>query len=394
MDLNIGIIGFGLRSSLRKEVHRPGAGSRISAVCDLSERARREAREFAPDALITDSLDELLASGVDAVMVLTPDDLHASITIRVLEAGIPVFCEKPLAIDLADADAMLETARRTGSRLYIGHNMRHMPVITLMRQLIQDGRIGEVKAIWVRHFVGHGGDFYFKDWHADRRRTTSLLLQKGAHDIDIIHWLAGAYSERVSAMGALSVYGGVEDRRDRSDERMPDWYSLDNWPPAALTGLHPVVDVEDVSQVNMRLAGGILASYQQCHFTPDYWRNYTVIGTEGRIENFGDSSGAEVKLWNRRHSGYADADETFIVPAVADSGHGGADGLLVKEFLRFVRDGGLTETSPVAAREAVAAGILATQSLRGDGSAIDVPPLDPDLIAYFERGQVEAVAAE
>ncbi|MFC4138745.1 MULTISPECIES: Gfo/Idh/MocA family protein [unclassified Microbacterium] len=392
MDLNIGIIGFGLRSSLRKEVHRPGAGSRISAVCDLSERARREAREFAPDALITDSLDELLASGVDAVMVLTPDDLHASITIRALEAGIPVFCEKPLAIDLADADAMLETARRTGSRLYIGHNMRHMPVITLMRQLIQDGRIGEVKAIWVRHFVGHGGDFYFKDWHADRRRTTSLLLQKGAHDIDIIHWLADAYSERVSAMGELSVYGGVDDRRDRSDERMFDWYSLDNWPPASMTGLHPVVDVEDVSQVNMRLSGGILASYQQCHFTPDYWRNYTVIGTEGRIENFGDSSGAEVKLWNRRHGGYATADETFIVPAVADSGHGGADGLLVAEFLRFVKDGGLTETSPVAAREAVAAGILATQSLRGDGAAIDVPPLDPDLIAYFERGQVEAGA--
>ncbi|MFE6997830.1 Gfo/Idh/MocA family protein [Microbacterium sp. NPDC057659] len=389
MDLNIGIIGFGLRSSLRKEVHRPGDGSRISAVCDLSERARREAREFAPEAMITDSLDELLASGVDAVMVLTPDDLHASITIRVLEAGIPVFCEKPLAIDLADADAMLETARRTGSRLYIGHNMRHMPVVTLMRQLILDGRIGDVKAIWVRHFVGNGGDFYFKDWHADRRRTTSLLLQKGAHDIDIIHWLAGAYSERVSAMGELSVYGDIDDRRDRSDERMFDWYSLDNWPPATLTGLHPVVDVEDISQVNMRLAGGILASYQQCHFAPDYWRNYTVIGTEGRIENFGDGSGDEVKLWNRRHNGYTAADETFIVPDVADAGHGGADRLLVAEFLRFVRDGGLTETSPVAAREAVAAGILATQSLRGDGSAIDVPPLDPELIAYFERGQVE-----
>ncbi|MFE6736506.1 Gfo/Idh/MocA family protein [Microbacterium sp. NPDC057650] len=392
MDLNIGIIGFGLRSSLRREVHRPGAGSRISAVCDLSERARREAAEFVPDALITDSLDELLASGVDAVMVLTPDDLHASITIRVLEAGIPVFCEKPLAIDLADADAMLETARRTGSRLYIGHNMRHMPVITLMRQLILDGRIGDVKAIWVRHFVGNGGDFYFKDWHADRRRTTSLLLQKGAHDIDIIHWLAGAYSERVSAMGELSVYGDIDDRRDRSDERMFDWYSLDNWPPATLTGLHPVVDVEDVSQVNMRLTGGILASYQQCHFAPDYWRNYTVIGTEGRIENFGDGSGDEVKLWNRRHNGYTAADETFIVPEAADAGHGGADRLLVAEFLRFVRDGGLTETSPVAAREAVAAGILATQSLRGDGAAIDVPPLDPELVAYFERGQVEQAA--
>ena len=387
MDLHIGIIGFGARSTLQEEVHRPGHGSRITAVCDLAPRAREDARALVPDALITDSLDELLASGVDAVMVLTPDDTHAALTIRALEAGVPVFCEKPLAIDLADADRMLETARRTGTRLYIGHNMRHMPVITLMRGLIQDGRIGQVKAVWVRHFVGHGGDFYFKDWHADRSRTTGRPLQKGAHDLAIIHWLAGAYTEQVAAMGGLSVYGDITDRRDRAGERMPDWFSMDNWPPTALTGLHPVVDVEDISMVNLRLEGGIFASYQQCHFTPDYWRNYTVIGTEGRIENFGDVAGSEVRLWNRRHAGAADGDEVFIVPEVPDAGHDGADALLVAEFLRFVRHGGLTATSPVAAREAVAAGILATASLRGDGSAISVPPLDPELVAYFERGQ-------
>ena len=207
----------------------------------------------------------------------------------------------------------------------------------------------------------------------------------------MIHWLAGAYSDRVAAMGSLAVYGDIHDRRDRSGERMPDWFSLDNWPPSSMTGLNPVVDVEDVSQVNLHLSNGVLASYQQCHFTPDYWRNYTIIGTEGRIENFGDTAGSIVALWNRRHHGAAEPDETFVVPHVQDAGHEGADALLMAEFLRFVRDGGLTETSPVAAREAVAAGILATASLRGDGSAISVPALDPELVAYFDRGQVEAV---
>ncbi|QEO14357.1 Gfo/Idh/MocA family oxidoreductase [Agromyces intestinalis] len=393
MDLTIGIVGFGARAGIWREAHRPGEGSRITAVCDLAERARADARDALPGVLVTDSLDELLASGVDAVMVLTPDDTHATVAIRALEAGVAVFCEKPLAIDLADADAVLETARRTGSRLYVGHNMRHMPVVALMRRLILEGRIGEVKAIWCRHFVGNGGDYYFKDWHADRRRTTGLLLQKGAHDLDVIHWLAGAYSDRVAAMGSLSVYGGINDRRDRSDERMFDWFSLDNWPPTALTGLNPVVDVEDVSMVNLHLTNGVLASYQQCHFTPDYWRNYTIIGTEGRIENLGDTAGTTVALWNRRHQGAAEPDETFLVPEVADAGHEGADALLVAEFLRFVRDGGLTETSPVAAREAVAAGILATESLRGDGSALAVPPLADDLVEYFARGQVEASVA-
>lgn len=388
MDLKVGIVGFGVRATLIDEVHRPGEGSRISAVCDVAERGRADARTALPEAIVTDSLDELLASGIDAVMVLAPDDLHAPIAIRTLEAGIPTFSEKPLATRLADADAILETARRTGTRLYIGHNMRHMPVIGLMRQLILDGRIGEVKAVWCRHFIGNGGDYYFKDWHADRSRTTGLLLQKGAHDIDVIHWLAGGFAQRVSAVGALAVYGDIESTRDRSEERMLDWFSLDNWPPATQSGLNPVVDVEDISMVNMVLSNGVLASYQQCHVTPDNWRNYTVIGTEGRIENFGNGSGSEVRLWNRRHEDSAPGDETFIVPP-GEGGHGGADGLLVAEFLRFVRDGGVTQTSPVAAREAVAAGILATQSLRGDGSAHEIPPLDPELVAHFDRGQVE-----
>ena len=153
-----------------------------------------------------------------------------------------------------------------------------------------------------------------------------------------------------------------------------------------------MVDVEDISMMNMRLDNGALASYQQCHFTPDYWRNYTVIGTEGRIENFGDESGAEVKLWNRRHQGAAPADETFVVPE-AVGGHGGADGLLITEFVRFVRDGGATETSPVAARNAVAAGVVATESLRGDGRTLPVPTLVPELIDYFDQGQPARSAA-
>ncbi len=384
--LRIGLIGFGQRARLAEELLRDGNDAVVTAVCDPSERGQAAARERYPEALVTDSLDELLASQVDAVMVFTPDDLHAAPVIAALEAGKAVFSEKPLAISVEDTDRILATAMRTGSRLYVGHNMRHMPVITLMKRLIDEGSIGEVKAIWCRHFVGHGGDYYFKDWHADRSRTTGLLLQKGAHDLDVIHWLAGAYTRTVAAMGENAVYSQIQDRRDRSNERMGDWFSLENWPPTELTGLHPVIDVEDLSQVNMRLANGVLANYEQCHFTPDYWRNYTVIGTSGRIENFGDDAGEKVGLWDHRHRGYAAPDREFEIPA-EEGGHGGGDSLLVKEFLRFVREGGVTSTNPVAAREAVATGVLATQSLRGDGSALTVPELPAELVEYFERGQ-------
>jgi predicted dehydrogenase len=212
-------------------------------------------------------------------------------------------------------------------------------------------------------------------------------LQKGAHDLDVIHWLAGGYSQTVTAMGDLMVYGKITDRTDRSHQRMPEWYSLDNWPPTQLKGLNEVVDVEDVSMMQMRLDNGVLASYEQCHFAPDYWRNYTVIGTEGRIENLGDGPGDTIAIWDRRHDGSAAPDETVIIGAADGGGHGGADPRLMDEFLRFAALGGTTDTSPVAGRQAVAAGVVATESLRTDSSARRVPPLPQELVDYFERGQ-------
>lgn len=389
--MRVGVVGFGQRAGLWRHAHRPDdpeLPSQVTTICDVSERGRADARAAIPEAEVTDSLDRLLDSGLDAVLVTAPDDQHAAVTIAALEAGIAVFCEKPMAISIEGCDQMLATAHRTGSRLYVGHNMRHMPVITQMRDLITSGRIGDVKTVWCRHFVGHGGDFYFKDWHADRRRSTGLLLQKGAHDLDVIHWLAGGYSRTVSAMGDLMVYGAIQDRQDRSEQRMSEWSSLNNWPPSAQTGLNEVVDVEDVSMVQMRLDNRVLASYEQCHFTPDYWRNYTVIGTHGRLENFGDGPGDVIAIWDRRHNGHADPDETVTVSqGAAGGGHGGSDPRLINEFLSFARNGGKTATSPIAARQSVAAGCTATESLRDDGSARTVPPLDPELISYFESGQ-------
>lgn len=387
VDMKVGLVGFGLRASLWKHVHNPGQGSEVTIVCDTSARGRADAAEKIPAARVTADLNELLTSGIDAVLVLTPDNQHALVAVETLRAGIPTFCEKPLDVTLEAADLILQTAYETGTRLYVGHNMRHMPVVVQMRQLIEDGVIGDVKAIWCRHFVGNGGDYYFKDWHSERKNVTSLLLQKGAHDIDVIHWLANGYTKRVSAIGDLAVYGGVQDRRDNAGRRMGDWFSLDNWPPMEQTALSPVIDVEDISMMQMVLDNGVLASYQQCHFTPDYWRNYTVIGTRGRIENFGDGPGGKISVWTSRTStGFAEPDRVIGIPD-GDGGHGGADPRLIAEFLEFAARGGQTRTSPVAARQSVAAGVLATESLRGDGSAREVPALPADLVEYFEAGQ-------
>ncbi|GAA2993670.1 Gfo/Idh/MocA family protein [Actinokineospora diospyrosa] len=396
MESRIGVIGFGMRSTLIDHAHRPGEGSRVVAVCDpRPERRAEAARRYQAATYAT--ADELLRHELDAVFVLSPDHLHVEHAVAVLESGRAAYVEKPLAITVEGCDRVLETAVRTGSRLYVGHNMRHMPVVTTMRDLIASGAIGTVTAIWCRHFVGHGGDYYFKDWHAERAKGTGLLLQKGAHDIDVIHWLAGGYSRTVTAMGALTLYGDIADRRTEPDYKVA--FDHDTWPPSAHTGLNPVVDVEDLSMVTMALDNGAFATYQQCHYTPDYWRNYTVIGTEGRLENFGDGPGALVRVWNRRHRGYAAEGDRVVrigQSAAAEAGHGGADPAIVAEFVRFARVGGPTATSPVAARQAVATACAATDSLRAGGTATAVPGLAEDLRGYFEAnadpGPTENVA--
>ena len=386
--IGVGVVGAGFRSGLATAAELPGT-SRVVAVADVdTDAARRAVHERHPAADVhTDHRALLDRTDVDAVLLITPDHTHADLACEALQAGKAVFVEKPLAITVEDCDRVLRTARETGSRLYVGHNMRHMPVVRAMREIVERGDIGAVQSVWVRHFVGHGGDYYFKDWHAERRCTTSLLLQKAAHDIDVVHWLVGAYTERVSAFGALRVYGDGH-RRPPGTPKPPDWLAPErHWPPRAQRDLNPVIDVEDLSLLNLQLGGGVLAAYQQCHFTPDYWRNYTVIGDAGRLENFGDGSGAVVKVWNRRRTGYApDADAERVLPPTTEA-HAGADALLMAEFLRFVRDGGRTDTSPAAARMSVAAGVQATASLRAGGEPRDVTPLDPHLAAYFERGQ-------
>lgn len=382
--VRLAIVGCGARATIATHATASRRALIAAYVDPVASASRSLAERLDAPAPHFTSVSELLDSGtpVDAALVLSPDDTHAAVATALLTRGVAVYLEKPITISTADADAVLAAAARSGAKLYVGHNMRHMSVVRTMREIITRGEIGEVKTIWCRHFVGNGGDFYFKDWHADRTRSTGLLLQKGAHDIDVIHWLAGGYTTRAVGMGALTLYGDINDRRDNSDRLMPDWFDMDNWPPLSQRELNPVLDVEDLSMVQLQLDNGVLASYQQCHYTPDYWRNYTVIGTEGRIENFGDTAGGVIRLWNRRHTYRAEGDREYPISGT-ESGHGDADQDTMTEFLDFLGHGGATVTSPVAARNAVATAVAATESLRDSSTPRDVPPLPQDVADHF-----------
>lgn len=321
---------------------------------------------------------------LDGVFITSPDFCHEEQATFVLEHGIGVYLEKPIAISISGADRILRAAYENKAKLVLGHNMRYMSFVLKMKELIDNGAIGEVKAIWCRHFISYGGDAYFRDWHAEQKYAHSLLLQKGAHDIDVIHWLAGSFTKRVCGFGSLSIYDKLPRHDKKTKEEIDVSFTPSHWPPLEQTGFNPIIDVEDISMINMQLANGIQASYQQCHFTPDSCRNYTVIGTKGRIENYGDHhEDTTIELWDDRKidSFRLHGDATFRTPPSA-GGHGGSDPVIVRSFFSALRGEGTPNSTPQAARYSIAAGCLGADSIRSGGMPLEVPALPEELENY------------
>jgi len=378
-QLRIGMIGVAGRGGLWRHWHRPGGRSIVVAGADINPEALARFRAAHGDhPFTTTDYRELLARpDVDAVAVTSPDFCHEEHAVATLEAGKHLFCEKPLAITTEGCDRILTAWRRSGKRMMVGFNMRYMAIFRTMKEIVDAGVIGEIKAVWVRHFVGFGGDFYYHDWHALRRNTTSLLLQKGSHDIDMIHWITGRYTKRTAAFGSLDFFGG--DRpNDLTCPTCPDRETCTEFAgdsPRIQCAFRQEVDVEDNQVMIMELEGGIKAAYLQCHFTPDYHRNYTFIGTEGRVEN----SEPEMKVWvkTRRSNTYRELANRIYEIKPAEGGHGGADPIICKDFVDMVLDDKEPIATPLAGRMSVAAGVAAAYSLRHGGVPVDVPPPPP-----------------
>jgi myo-inositol 2-dehydrogenase/D-chiro-inositol 1-dehydrogenase len=127
-DLRLGIIGAGRLSSMRIYPCLHYLPVRLAAVCDLNRAAaERNARKFGGEAIYTDYRAMLDGAGLDAVIVCVGPDMHERLAIDVMEAGLPVYTEKPPAITAAGARAMLAVSRRTGQICMTGFKKRFAP---------------------------------------------------------------------------------------------------------------------------------------------------------------------------------------------------------------------------------------------------------------------------
>jgi len=186
--LRVGLVGAGRWAA----VHRAtlaAAGAELVAVAtgSAASAARVHADWGVPT---TTDLDELLASDVEAVIVASPNDLHARQALRALAAGKHVLVEKPMAITRADARALADAARSSDRVVAVGHEMRVFALFARVRELIDEGRLGEPLHLkldlWRRpHRAGTGG------WKTDPARLGSTVLEEPVHYLDLARWYLG-----------------------------------------------------------------------------------------------------------------------------------------------------------------------------------------------------------
>lgn len=384
------MIGTAGRGILSKHWHQPEGDSIVVAGMDTSRESLDLFKEhIGSDVATTHRVDDLLArSDVDAIAIMSPDFTHEEYALKAFQAGKHVFCEKPMAITTEGCDRMLEAWKASGKQFMIGFNMRYMNLFRVMKDIVDSGMIGEIRVVWCRHFVGHGGEWYYHDWHANRANSTGLLLQKAAHDIDMIHWITGSYTRRVSGFGSLDYYGGNKPNDLRCDDCAEKDTCIEYQIVDKRSGnrmnqcvFRQEVDVEDNSTILMDLEGGIKATYMQCHYTPDYCRNYTFIGTEGRVENLDNGSKVVVKLRNRSKRWKNLADQVYEIKP-AEGGHGGADPIICRDFIDMIRAGKCPVATPLAGRMSVAAACGGTESIRNASRPVEVPSVPPALANF------------
>lgn len=185
MRPRVGFLGVGWIGRHRMEAMLDAVEA--VAVADASEAMASAALESAPGAVLVSDLAEMLALGVDGVVIATPSALHAEQATMALEAGAAVFCQKPLGRDAGEAMDVVQAARRADRLLAVDFSYRRTEAAQRLRETIASGAIGRIYAADLVFHNAYGPD---KPWFYERRLSGGgCVMDLGVHLVDLALWL-------------------------------------------------------------------------------------------------------------------------------------------------------------------------------------------------------------
>lgn len=217
--IDVAVIGAGNRGSKYARIIAGMKGRvNIAAVVEPNEIRRRAIAEIAPGAAFFDSFEGLVTSGIgiDAAVISTPEMLHCAQALPMIEAGVNILVEKPLAPTRGECEAIYDSARRNNVVAGVCHVLRYHPYFDKLHEIAASGDLGEIVSI--THRVNVGIDrachtFVRGPW-GKASATSPLLLGKCCHDTDIISWLVGSPCVSAAATGGRHFFARQRPRQE------------------------------------------------------------------------------------------------------------------------------------------------------------------------------------
>jgi len=215
------------------------------------------------------SFEELLSAGMDAVYVATPNDSHAGLTIRAAQAGKHVLCEKPMATNLSDAQAMVKACAAAGVRYGTAFDQRFHAAHVAIRELVVQGHLGTVTAARIHYACWLPESWAADNWRVDKKRAGGgAFMDLAPHGIDLLQWLLGADLEQLHCLKQRRVFD---------------------------------YEVDDGAVAIGQMKGGQLCTLHVAYNCPDAFprRTLEIFGTEAMVmarNTMGQTAGGTVEL--------------------------------------------------------------------------------------------------
>lgn len=391
----------------------------LVAFCDINRTRMEYANEvltdeFSAKAVPMYGVEEfekmIKVAKPDVVIVTSIDRTHHRYIIKAMELGCDVITEKPMTTDVDKCQEIVDCIKRTGRDLRVTFNYRYAPQNTKIRELIQNGVIGDVKQVhfeWLLN-TSHGAD-YFRRWHRDKRNSGGLLVHKATHHFDLVNFWLDTMPKRVFAMGDLMFYG----RENAENRGVTKFYSRVNGQknakgdPFALVmkGNEQLerlylkaeqedgyirdqsvfgdnISIEDTMNVLVQYMNGAQMSYSLNAYSP--WEGYRVgfTGTKGRIEieivekvyiNAADDASNEGVVKGKKITVYPMFGEPYNVEIEEGVGsHGGGDKVMLDDIFGHLKEDEYNRAaSYVDGAKSILTGIAGNISIR-TGMPVDI----------------------
>src|SRR3954463_7436082 len=272
-QVNVALIGYAFMGKAHSNAYRqvgpffsPALTPRMKVICGRTPDAvRAAAREYGWDEAATDWEEVVHRKDIDLVDVSTPGDSHMEIAIAGAREGKVVFCEKPLANTVREAERMLAAVERAGVLHMICHNYRRAPAVMLAKQLIAEGQLGDI-----RHYRGTYLQDWITDpafplvWRLDRTKAGSGALGDiAAHSIDLARFLVGEIAE---VTGDLATFIKMRPLPDNPRKKGR-------------------VTVDDAATALVRFANGAIGTIEATRMAPGRknYNRFEINGSKGSL---------------------------------------------------------------------------------------------------------------